>query len=246
MLPSLSHRAALVERMDEDDCCEKRLLRTVRQFSSLNRLVSRYRFILGHWVLNDMRRDRHRDYHLLDMGAGGCDIAAWLLCEARSLGLRLRVTACDSDARIVRYAGSVHAHTPGLTICSADVLRDDPAEVVDYVFANHFLHHLSDEQIVLLLMRWAPRVRRRLVFSDLRRSYSAYLGHALLSCFYPRSFIREDGLTSIRRGFRAEELLQLASQAGLGDISSVQALRPSRLVLVCEPKPAGAEAKRSA
>ena len=232
MLPSLIDRAVLVERMDDPDCCEKRLLCTVRQFASLNRMVSRYGTILRRWVLADMLRDPDRAYHLLDMGAGGCDIDAWLLQEAQRLGLRLRVTACDSDARILGYARRVHQESSGLSFSSQDVLRDDSDMQVDYVFANHFLHHLSNDEIVKLLTRWAPRVRRSMVFSDLRRSRSAYVGHAVLSAFFPGGFIREDGLTSIRRGFRADELATLAQRAGLAPCASVHVFTPSRLVLI--------------
>lgn len=46
MFPDFSNRADIDELMDAPDCDEVKLLRTVRQFSSINGLVSRYRTVL--------------------------------------------------------------------------------------------------------------------------------------------------------------------------------------------------------
>ena len=110
-----------------------------------------------------------------------------------------------------------------------DLLQAEFDETVDYVFANHFLHHLADETIVRLLKTWHPRVRRKMLFSDLQRDPFSYWSYTALSLLYPKNFARVDGLISIRRGFRTPELEVLAQQAGIP--GSVQQLAPSRLLL---------------
>jgi 2-polyprenyl-3-methyl-5-hydroxy-6-metoxy-1,4-benzoquinol methylase len=234
MIPSMATRSRLPELMDAPDCSEDQLLRTVRQFASINRLFSRYRTVFKRWVIADMLREPGREYHLLDMGAGGCDIAVWMLSAARRLGLNLRVTACDADPRIVRYARATHGATAGLTVLERDARKGSTEGVFDYLFANHFLHHLADDEIVNLIRRWAPRVRRRMVFGDLRRSLVAYLGFSLVSHVYRGSFVREDGLISIRRGFVSSELENFAESALPVKRSTVYQLRPGRLVLVVD------------
>ena len=230
-------RATLCELMDDPGCNETLLLRTVRQFASINRLVSRYRTILHKQVLADMFRHPAREYHLVDMGAGGCDIDVWLLAAARRHGLKLEVTACDIDQRIIDYARSTFGHTPGLHIRKVDLLADSFDETVDYAFANHFLHHLSNEAIIQLLRQWQPRIRHRMVFSDLLRDSRAYLGYSALSLLYPNSFARIDGLISIRRGFLPEELAALAQEAGLDGRFSIHRLTPGRLVFCLDANP---------
>lgn len=234
----LSRRADEPERMDSPDCDEDTLLRTIDQFDSINQLVSRYRPILTRYVLADMLQEPERDWHLLDMGAGGCDIDVWLLAEARQRGLSLRITACDVDARIVRHTQAKRGQVPGLTICRLDVLQDDVPEPVDYVFGNHFLHHLTNQEIVELLRRWGPRVRRRMIFSDLARKRISYAGFNLLSLFYRDSFAREDGLLSIRKGFRVSELYELACAAGIPEPAlTVRTWFPGRLTLLVPAAP---------
>ena len=235
MFDPLTRRADLRERMDDPDCREDHLLRTLRQFTSINFLVARYRTVLGRWVLDDMARDPTRAYRLADLGAGGCDIDAWLLREARRRGLRLRVTACDADPRVVAYACAAYGQDPDLQVQTLDVVRQTLDEPVDYTFGNHFLHHLTDDTIVQLLQCWSPVTRRSMVFSDLLRSRWAYAGFYLTSWLYRCSFAREDGLVSIRKGFRAEELTRLARKAGCSDVAVVDTLVPSRLVLRIAP-----------
>lgn len=239
MLPDLSTRALTSELMDNPNCNEARLLRTLRQFASINRLVSRYRTILKHWVLEDMLNNPQKEYHLVDMGAGGCDIDVWLLRTAQRRGLKLRITACDMDPRVIAYARSTFGHTPGLEIRETNLLTDPFDESVDYVFANHFLHHLTHKEIIRLLQLWQPLVRRKMIFSDLLRSRSAYLGFSVFSLFYTNSFSRVDGLTSIRKGFLPEELATLADTA-TGHDFSVHRLLPGRLVLCIDGNTTGA------
>ena len=230
MIPNFSKRAEIPELMDDPNCDKVKLLRTVQQFSAINRLVSRYRTILRREVLDDMQPGR--PYHLLDMGAGGCDIDVWLLQAAKKRGLDLRITACDIDPRIITYARTTFGKFQGLEIREADLLEAEFDEPVDYVFANHFLHHLDSETIVRLLKIWHPRVQRKMIFSDLARSPFAYFGYHILSLFFPNSFARTDGLISIRRGFRSEELKTLAKQSEID--FRIQNLAFGRLVLVSQ------------
>lgn len=237
LLPDFSCRAAMNELMDAPDCDETLLLRTINQFASINRLVARYRTILKRWVLDDMMREPAREYHLVDMGAGGCDIDIWLLKAAHKRGLKLQISACDIDPRIIDHARSSFGHIPGLHIRKLDLLSDPLDQPVDYVFANHFLHHLTGEQIIRLLQLWQPRVRRRMVFSDLLRNPYAYLGFSAFSLLYRNSFARTDGLISIRRGFTPAELASMADIAAPNGRFSIYQLPPGRLVLLIDGEP---------
>jgi 2-polyprenyl-3-methyl-5-hydroxy-6-metoxy-1,4-benzoquinol methylase len=226
-------RWAGAERMDDPACDESALCRTVDQFASLNRLVSRYRSILSRWVLDDMRTtDVGRVWHLADLGAGGCDIPVWLLREARRRGLRLTVTAIDADPRIVRHARRIQGHELDLDIRFGNLIDIDALGPVDYLFANHVLHHLPDEAIPAVLARMHAAARRRWVVSDLSRSRWAYVGFHILGPLYRDSFALEDGLRSIRRGFTIPELTAHLHAAGLAGKASLHRLVPARLCLM--------------
>ncbi len=227
-----SRRWTGVEVMDDPACDTRRLLRTVAQFRVINRLVSRYRSILTRYVLADMRRDPGRTYHLIDVGAGGCDIADWLLTQAERRGWRLRVTAIDSDRRTVRFARACYGRRPGLTIARADLADLPRFGPADFVFSNHVLHHLPDAAIPDALAAMDRAATRIWLVSDLRRSRAAYHAFGLLGPWFRDSFAYEDGRRSIRRGFIAQELQAHARAAGLLDRVTIERLCPGRLLLV--------------
>jgi len=197
---SFQHRATDAELMDLPDCDEEQLFRTLDQFHGINVLFSQVRPLLRRTILDDMRPDDA--YHLIDLGAGACDIPVWLLNEAGKRGLNLRVTAVDADPRVVHYARERYGDVAGLEIVEGDALHLESLAPFDYVFGNHFLHHLPDEAVDTVLRDSSRLARREVVFSDLKRSPWSYLAFSLLARVYRDSFAREDGLLSIRKGFR--------------------------------------------
>lgn len=233
MMPDLSVRFDGQEAMDRPDCSERKLHRTLGQFRYLNRAVSRYRSLLKRWIVSDMRRDPSRPYHLLDLGAGACDIPVWLLRTCRRAGLRLTVTALDSDPRTLAWARARHHGIPGLRVVRGSAADLPGPGEVDYVFANHLLHHLADADICRLLRDIAAVARRGYLVSDLVRSRSSYVWFSLLARpFLLGSFAYADGRISIRKGFTPEELQRLVHRAGLEDGARLMPCFPGRLVLV--------------
>ena len=105
----LSSRAEIIEEMDRPDSPQDRLYRTLAQFQLVNRIFSRYRSVLTRSVLQDMAMDGSRTYRLADLGAGGCDIARWLIGRCRERGLRLAISAVEHDPRVARYARAANA-----------------------------------------------------------------------------------------------------------------------------------------
>jgi 2-polyprenyl-3-methyl-5-hydroxy-6-metoxy-1,4-benzoquinol methylase len=223
-----SSRSQQPERMDDPECDEASLYRTLDQFRTVNRLFSRYRTLLRKTVLRDM--EPGRNYHLVDVGAGGCDIALWLLKEARSRGLHLRITALEPDPRIFRYVRDRIGEVPGLHLVQESGEHLAAHAPFDYVFANHVLHHLSGEEIHALLHQTSQAAKRGFVFSDLLRSRWSYLGFSLAALPFRNSFIREDGLISIQRGFHAEELRKLTDPVP----AHVRTAFPGRINIISE------------
>lgn len=202
-------RATENERMDLPDCDEAQLYRTLDQFHGINRLFSQVRGLLTRTILSDMQPAT--PYHLVDLGAGACDIPVWLLEAAQKRSLDLRITAIDADPRVVRYARERYGEVPNLTLLEHDALNLDRLAPFDYLFANHFLHHLPDDVIPPLLADAHRLCRRGFVISDLLRSPWSYLGFSLVAHIYRDSFARADGLISIRKGFRPSDFKDIAA-----------------------------------
>lgn len=227
-----TRRADLIEEMDRADSPEDRLFRTLDQFETLNRLVSRSRGILTSTVLADLKQDPGQPRHLADLGAGGCDISRWLVRRARRLGATLRITAIERDERIIRHAAGANAGYPEIRIVHADLFDQEAWGNPDYVFANHVLHHFPDPKCVDLLRLLDRAGLRRYLVSDLIRSvWSARAFRVGFSPFFHGSFLIQDGVTSIRRGFTIPEVRELLHRAAPLHPSTVRRVFPGRFII---------------
>jgi 2-polyprenyl-3-methyl-5-hydroxy-6-metoxy-1,4-benzoquinol methylase len=226
VLPTLRERAVdAVEIMDDPGCDPEALRRTYADFRLVNAVVSGLR----HSYRRDIRPrlSASRPHALLDIGSGGGDVARALARWAARDGLRLTVTAIDPDARAHDYATG-QPPMPGLEFRrahSGDLVS--AGERYDTVLSNHVLHHLGAADLGALLAD-SERLSRGLVLhGDIERAPLAYLGFGLGTWpFFRDSYIRADGLTSIRRSFTFAEL-EAAAPPGW----TVRRERPYRLVL---------------
>jgi hypothetical protein len=228
----LSSRAALVEEMDRPDSPQDRLDRTLTQFQFINRIFARYRNLLTYSVLHDMAKDRSRSYRLADLGAGACDIARWLIRRCRKLGLRLTICAVEHDPRVARHARAANAGYPEIQVVEANVLNGEHWKGADYIFANHFLHHLSNDECIELIRQIDRSDPRQYLLSDLIRSNWAYYGFRFAAPpFFRNSFVICDGLASIQRGFTLPEVHALIGAAAPVHPVAVCRHLPSRFVI---------------
>lgn len=231
--PDLSRRDAVHELMDDAQCDVGRLLRTVDRFRLVNQLLTRCRDGLRRWLLADMLQSPGRTYRVADLGAGGCDIAVWLLDEAARRGLRLSVLAVEADERIAAHVRAMWRHKRGLEVVCRDATDLPALGEVDYIIGNHFLHHLDDGAIERLLADLPRLPIRRFVFMDLVRSYLGFYTISILGALVcPGTFIAEDGRRSVRRGFRLPEVEALLSRMGLQERVHVHPMGPGHIVIV--------------
>jgi len=221
------------EKMDLADADLEQLLRTIRQFKRINRLVSASRRLMREHFFPLMEREPQRTYTLLDVGAGGCDIAVWAAAESRRRGLKLKITALDNDARIFPLARRAIRNHPEIRILEGSALELYSLGEFDFVFSNHFLHHLAWDEIRSFLEQVIARTRLAFVMNDLKRSPWAYLGGTfLIGLLAPRSFAFQDGRLSIRRGFLAGEFRDFLAENFPGIPVRVRETFPARIVLV--------------
>lgn len=217
--------AEVSELMDAAEADPDTLDRTYQQFALINAAVSGWAATYRRYIRPQasLMRSTERATTLLDIGSGGGDLAVALARWAAHDGLRLEITAIDPDARAHAFA-SKRPPVPRVTFRQAfsSELVAEGAHF-DLVISNHMLHHLTAAELGGLLfdseqlaapapgsgasLSGLPRV----LHSDITRSALAYAGFALgtlpfATSLLKGSYIRADGLTSIRRSFRPEEL----------------------------------------
>lgn len=237
MRADLSARAVDArELMDDPDADLRMLERTYERFPLINAAVSRWRTVY--------RRDirplaRKRSIRVLDVGAGGGDVSRALADWSRKDGLAVDVTALDADARAIRWARSRGGGVEYRCAYTSELV--DAGETFDIVISNHLLHHLSSEELSTVLRDSVALTSAGglVMHRDIARSGFAYLGFAVGTLPFAKnvlagSFIRADGLTSIRRAYTPAEL-----SAAVPDDWQVRTAFPARLELRYEVPDAG-------
>ena len=194
----------LRELMDEPDCDPRALARTFRRFALVNALVSGWRAAWRTHVVPALPASGRG--RVLDLGCGGGDLARALVRWAASDGFDVEVVGADPDARAIEAA---ERSTPrGVTFrqqSSGELLA--AGERFDVVVSNHVLHHLGDDERHGFLADSETLAVNRSLHSDIRRSTEAYRAYALGAAFVAAgTFVRVDGLRSIRRSFTLPEL----------------------------------------
>jgi SAM-dependent methyltransferase len=149
---------------------------------------------------------------LADLGTGLGDIPRAAARWARRRGFRLEPVGLERSpvaARLARRGG-----VPCAVGCAGAPPFGDKS--VDVVIVSQVAHHLSHESAVRLFQTCDRLARRAVVIADLRRGR---LGPAVFwvgarALGFDRNTVT-DGMTSLRRGYTAEELGGLLARAGV-------------------------------
>jgi len=218
---------ALLELMDDPECDPVPLHATLRRFGTINRLVSgwgaAYRSHLKPFLASLGRPAR-----VVDLGCGAGDVVVRLAALAERDGLEVNWTGADPDRRALEVALARPAQ-PRVSYLRADAATLlDRGERYDAVLSNHVLHHLGGAALASFFDESAALASGIVLHSDIARSRLAYGLYAIgVTPFAPGTFLRTDGLRSIRRSFRPDELRSM-----LGPEWTVEQPVPFRLLTV--------------
>ncbi|WP_458042805.1 MULTISPECIES: methyltransferase domain-containing protein [Bacteria] len=199
----------LRELMDDPDCDPVRLRRTLERFTLVNRLVAAWGTVYRTRVRPALAATPG-PVRLLDIGCGGGDVLRELVLRARADGFDVSGVGIDPDDRslaVARAAGPLRGVAYRL-IDSTGLA--DSGERFDVVLSSHVMHHLTPGQLRTVLEDSGRLATRLAVHSDIARSRLAYAAYAVgITPLAPGSFLRTDGLRSIRRSWTRAELTEL-------------------------------------
>jgi len=195
--------------MDYPDCNKQKLFKTFQYFKYVNRFLSGWK-VIYHKYVQPLLAQLEGSATLLDIGCGGCDIPIFLTKWAQQDGYFLKITAIDTDSRIVEYLRQ-HKIPGNITfrnIHTSTLMKE--SEKFDIVISNHLMHHLTNRELCLITQHARQLSRHQVLMNDIRRSDTAYALYYMGTRIIPKtSFIHIDGLLSIRRSFAQDELRKL-------------------------------------
>ncbi len=169
---------------------------------------------------------------LLDVGSGLGDVPRAAAAWAARRAIRLVPVGLERYPVAARLAAA--QGLPTIVGCASAPPVSDKG--VDIVSVCMVAHHFEPDSVVELFRTCDRLARRAVIVADLRRAAlaaAAFRCGARLLRF--DAVTRDDGVTSIRRGFTAPELAALLARAG---VTASVAQRPGwRLVAAWTPRP---------
>jgi 2-polyprenyl-3-methyl-5-hydroxy-6-metoxy-1,4-benzoquinol methylase len=145
---------------------------------------------------------------IVDVGCGNGDMLRNLADFALQNELNFRLIGVDANNFTVTHANELSANYSNISYNCQDIFSESFQQLkYDIVLCTLTLHHFKDEEIKKLLQTFYSNASKGIVINDLQRSGLAYrLFQGLCFVFNLNEMSREDGLTSILRGFKRNEL----------------------------------------
>lgn len=168
---------------------------------------------------------------MLDVGTGGADIPRFLARATARRKPRLEQRATDVRPEIVAHA---QANVRGMDIDVALAnVDDEPDASFDIVHASMVIHHLEPSAAIDLLSHMRRVATTAVVVNDLNRGWRWLIGAWLLTRLFTRNeYTRHDAPLSVRRAYTADELIDLAHEAGLRPVAHYRAWPGHRYAIV--------------
>ncbi len=209
----LGRRSLQAEYFDHPDRSATVVADGYQQLGRVNRLF-RFATPFQRGLPRLLGEENCRCLTLLDVGAGDGSLGIELTEWAKAKGWDWRVTCCDINAHALNLVKGMPC-----VVARAESLPFNDG-TFDVVIAAQMTHHLDSDAAVRAHFSEAWRVARRVVLiHDLHRNIAMYGVLALLLRILRVSpDFREDGLLSVRRGWRLGEWRQLADDAGMTDV----------------------------
>ena len=151
---------------------------------------------------------------IVDVGCGNGDMLRNLADFGFKNNYNFRLIGIDANNFTISHAQKLSEKYSNISYRCLDIFSESFQELqYDIVLCTLTLHHFKDIQIIQLLNVFYKNTTIGIVINDLQRSAVAYrLFQGLCFVFQLNDMSREDGLISILRGFKREELIEFSKK----------------------------------
>lgn len=157
---------------------------------------------------------KSNEISIMDVGCGNGDMLRTLADFGLKNNLKFQLIGIDANNFTINHARKLSEKYSNIAYQCEDIF-DKPFQELkaDIILCTLTLHHFKDNEIVHLLNVFNTNSNIGVVINDLQRSSIAYrLFQALCFVFRLNDMSREDGLISILRGFKKEELIHFSQK----------------------------------
>ena len=214
MLIDTSTRTDLPEIMDDWSMEGAELRDTLDQIASINKLLGGNSITLQGVQKLLMRVPKTEEITIVDLGCGNGDMLRMLSDYAHKNGWDFKLIGVDANPDAICYARELSALYPNVTYLTADIFSADFEKLeYDIALATLTLHHFKEDEVMRLMSTLKKNANIGIVVNDLHRNALAYRLFQLVGfIFRLKKMAKNDGLVSILRGFKRNELIAFSKK----------------------------------
>ncbi|WP_029033032.1 methyltransferase domain-containing protein [Salinimicrobium terrae] len=208
------NRSNQKEIMDDLDMQGEELEKTLQDLDKVNRWLGGNEITLEGVKKLLKSCCYKRPIRIIDVGCGNGSILKEVADFGRKTGEKFELLGVDANTNAMSIAEKNLSAYPEVSFRGMDVFSEEfKALEADIILCTLTLHHFTNGQIRELMKIFTQKAELGIVINDLKRSRSAYyLFQAFCAAFGIREVNRKDGLTSILRSFKKEELEEFGKE----------------------------------
>jgi hypothetical protein len=211
-----SSRSSAAEMMD-DFTIEGSVLRdTLDKLETINRLLGGNSVTLKGLKKILSKTSKTKTITIVDLGCGHGDILRDVAKFGRKNSYKFKLIGIDANNAAIDYAKALSKDYPELSFETIDVFSEDfKKQTYDVVLCTLFLHHFKNNEIIPFLKSTVQKASIGVIVNDLHRHKLAYYLFKMIGLFIKNKMVREDGLTSVLRAFKRNELETILTKTGV-------------------------------
>jgi len=203
------YRSNAPEIMDDFSLEGEELRDALDKIARINQLLGGNTLTLGgvKQLLKDI--PENEEITIVDIGCGNGDMLRALADFGNEEGHDFNLVGIDANAFTINYARKLSEGYDNISYRCEDIFDVSFRKLeYDIVLCTLTLHHFKDDEITYLLNIFNRQAKIGIVINDLHRSAMAYkLFKFLCAIFKLNRMSEQDGLVSILRGFKKEDLV---------------------------------------
>ncbi len=217
MAINTKYRTQEAEIMDDFSLQGRELQAALDQIARINQLLGGNKVTLNGIKEFLKKVDSSKTITIADIGCGNGDMLRMLAEYGLKKEYNFKLIGIDANAFTVNYAKTLSNEYANIEYICLDIFSEDFAKIkYDIVLCTLTLHHFTNEQILNIIAIFNNNASMGIIVNDLHRSKLSYkLFEIICMLFNLSKMSREDGLVSILRGFKKNELEEFSKKLNL-------------------------------
>jgi 2-polyprenyl-3-methyl-5-hydroxy-6-metoxy-1,4-benzoquinol methylase len=209
------------EIMDDFSLEGEELRDALDKIAAINQLLGGNKLTLNGVKQLLKKKDKNEIITIADVGCGNGDMLRMLADYGKKEKFQFKLIGIDANAFTIDHARQLSLKYDNIDYLCIDIFSPEFEHIqYDIVLCTLTLHHFHDQDIVDLITTFKKNAHTGIIINDLHRSKLAYRLFAFICrIFTLNRMSREDGLVSILRGFKKEDLEAFSQKLNLKNYS---------------------------